>query len=34
MTSLKSLKTCLRYHPKDYENKELPPINKGGNSNT
>jgi len=23
----------LKYHPKDYENKELPPINKGGNNN-
>ena len=24
----------LKYHPKDYEDKELPPINKGGNINT
>jgi len=22
----------LKYHPIDYENKELPPINKGGNN--
>ena len=24
----------LKYHPKDYENNELPPINKGGNINS
>jgi len=24
----------LKYHPIDYEDKELPPINKGGNINT
>ncbi len=23
----------LKYHKPDYENKELPPINKGGNTN-
>jgi hypothetical protein len=23
----------LKYHPRDYEDNELPPINKGGNTN-